>query len=1013
MDQNIGRHYGLFVGTDNYMRSFRRHRKKKHGDNDSADELYDSTIYEGTHIAVCGPEAPYAEYANHRYSVGEGDSRCSQSLRANEAHDTAISLSLSHMPPGSQRFYNQYMSVFEKLSNEALNQSQVPELSRLECLRQLVHTCFNSSQRATPLYSPNTRAGIKETILHVLCAMLCVELTQSQLSLVNSVILLIANNIGCVEDPLFHSTSIPSTVSEWNKYYVRGNNSLLGVLPSDNVECLKHHAVIDPISALEHMLASGVTLADYTSLGVGGASVPDTPVNRQVREMAARHNAMPVGVQIFSDGFQTNAVTRNKGSTWLLEIFCSPPGELRRSKSHSHILALGPSGADHEEVFDYIFNRLALLKTPRHCLVGSAGRVIPCLFVVTCYSADLPERASILNALSFKSNAHKRFGHLMYIPRGDWIDFRLHSCRTCLRKRLVLLRLHEQTFQTDSGSEITCQCCSDWDYFHSRNDRIMQDNDYPTSLDNESPACPDGRGVSDDGRSLMRSIKLTYDVIAKACAVAYHNYSNKTWTKKQSECYMRHCGVNQKLQSLVCEMAKKNHSLLLPAAGGVRREFCRPPPNFVPPALYTMQPIGFECFIESILHLLFKGLHCDILDSLISKVLTLRNMNTKAMIGYNNFLQEVRSHNLSWLNVYPLAIGSSNSGSVTYSTGGWTGANQLSSARLLKVGFSHVRELLPPAAINDVGFMEKYDVLEALLQVFHAMSARVMQPNSSSVSCEEIDNYVKLFLSIVLRFSQLTESGKEPYPFRGGNCLSLLNLSEQRRTHGSPRFSDTWDGDYERGIQMAKDILSNVRMTASFFRTKLEGASSKKALDIAFDEVIDIAKTMTGIEIQLGQRSRVGGSPKIYSGLDQLEDAMRTGLSLHGVLVPIEGTLKASFLVQSDRAACVDVHPAVISDDGGTVSNSCWFSKVSAHHGPPATFMSKEEACLHLRVGFFPKPTLSSVLDNPVADIQGEHHGCYYITSDSWLERSGTGQFILPTIDLALIDRILHAWPLD
>jgi len=400
------------------------------------------------------------------------------------------------------------------------------------------------------------------------------------------------------------------------------------------------------------------------------------------------------------------------------------------------------------------------------------------------------------------------------------------------------------------------------------------------------------------------------------------------------------------------------------------------------------------------------------MDKLIPAVLSLKSMNTKAMICYNNFLQEVRSHNLSWLNVYPLLANSaSNKGSsVTYSTAGWTGANQMSSARLIKVGFSHVRDILPESTAGDSDVIEKFDLFEAMLQAYHAVAAWVMQPNSSSVTCEEIDNYVKIFLSLSLRFSQLTETGQNtPYTFRGGNCLGLLNLSGQRASHGSPRDSDTWDGDYERGIQLAKDFLQNVRMTSSFFETKLTTACNKKTLDIMFDELSSMGSKVTGVEINNGgQESRRGGKPKVYPDIGALQDALDSGSSLHGILYPDNGVMKAAFLLQvGNNRNCVAVHAAKFLDEGGTALNGCWFADVTVQTDIPMTFLLTDQALSLSRIGLFRK------LWNNNQDLHNpEQRGGFYTTTDNWLDRSSTGHFELPIMDKNLVGRVLGAWPL-
>lgn len=100
-----------------------------------------------------------------------------------------------------------------------------------------------------------------------------------------------------------------------------------------------------------------------------------------------------------------------------------------------------------------------------------------------------------------------------------------------------------------------------------------------------------------------------------------------------------------------------------------------------------------------------------------------------------------------------------------------------------------------------------------MIQTCLAFISRVM--TNAYVSVEEIDDYIKTFLSAVHNFERLTyvENSNRSYVWYA-NFLSLLNLPDQIKEFGSVR--NYWEGTRERYIQLVKPFMKNNRKTDTY-----------------------------------------------------------------------------------------------------------------------------------------------------------------------------------------------------
>ncbi len=112
-------------------------------------------------------------------------------------------------------------------------------------------------------------------------------------------------------------------------------------------------------------------------------------------------------------------------------------------------------------------------------------------------------------------------------------------------------------------------------------------------------------------------------------------------------------------------------------------------------------------------------------------------------------------------------------------------------------------------------------LLQRLVNVYNVLISTLMRPNQADVSKDVIDNVVKIYLSCLNDLDKAI--GKKVDEKIGlwskKNPISLLNLGQQIEDKGPVRFY--WDGKNEGKIPECKSDLSKMRLSLSFFQTKL------------------------------------------------------------------------------------------------------------------------------------------------------------------------------------------------
>ena len=424
----------------------------------------------------------------------------------------------------------------------------------------------------------------------------------------------------------------------------------------------------------------------------------------------------------------------------------------------------------------------------------------------------------------------------------------------------------------------------------------------------------------------------------------------------------------------------------------------------------------WDAFIESPMHLLFEGVHGKLFGSAFPDFFKLHGIWTKVWRFVNGFYLLLRKCHISWLPIYPLAK-KYDAKNVTYSLSGWRGVNHIASTRLFKLGFCHVRSIIW-VKDGDKKLQHSLDVFELLVQVFQAMVSQLMHPFNVEPRAECIHKYVKLFLSISIRFSNLTNgfNEKQPLPFRGGNFQGLLNLRNQIYVHGSPR--NTWDGDSERTIQFMKPFITNRRKTGSYYASRLKTAGDECTVSMFTSEFASLFNSQLCADVVAQNVNKDGNRVNVYEDVDTIKAHLLSGDTVEGVLCSQNNLC---FLVslghtrgEVRKLSYVSVYRALFLDDNGIDVSGCWVCPVSVDESNCtfASLQSIDERVLLVR----PPGCIDISIEDDVSSVkvgitpQVRSVPLYYAFTDGWKERKRNGQFHLPVPDSVLLKKCLSSW---
>ena len=461
------------------------------------------------------------------------------------------------------------------------------------------------------------------------------------------------------------------------------------------------------------------------------------------------------------------------------------------------------------------------------------------------------------------------------VPNGS----KLPACRSCRAWRVRTLLgslpgVNNRLAGHQQRTKHPCRACADWQVESRTAGMLLFEahEDYPRRCAENAPVPPPPRrpvplptlksGVEDI--PVMEYSPLTWTMIKMGLRYAFFNATRplqkERWSKAKLAAYLKSCGVNQekidKLYELTVQVRQKGDqddpryyqdeegigSFRFPAAW-----------------LDDMEPSGH---IELIMHLVFLGVAKSNF-TLVSLLFKVQNADTTFRKNAQELLLFLREFRLGWLCAFPFS-------QKGQTTGAWVSENWVAWTRIAKIVYYWC------ARHDDRSKREGSDnVLRAII-AFSALVSRLMShAGMTRPEIEEIDHYIKEFLScireldVLIRHEKMKDAknstnGKantnesaadstkkvkrgskknkkdEAEKEDGGtkawwtisNYISLLNLTGAILSIGP--LVNWWDGGGkgERFIQQVKPLITKgVREADTFFVRILERLYKLNCID--------------------------------------------------------------------------------------------------------------------------------------------------------------------------------------
>ena len=451
------------------------------------------------------------------------------------------------------------------------------------------------------------------------------------------------------------------------------------------------------------------------------------------------------------------------------------------------------------------------------------------------------------------------------------------ACTRCRKASLIKLGLD---FPKQNGP---CTKCANWDLLPTAGRaslNFLRHDDYPTKVVEGSPVpAPDGRDIFGEN-VFLPFLSTTWGIMKQACKFAFYQANRpgrgNGWTKKQTVCYLRYCGVSNELggqlheAAINCRKAKQQDTIDYSNPIGIG--------TFTFPAVWLSTHLQLADHIEAAMHQLFLGIaksNLELTDMWLASPESGKNLS---LSGFRNALQalikDLRPFNLSWLAAYPLTGQKGSLG-----TGSWVSENFLFLVRVSQFvyGWCAMQPEAKQYGANDMSrFVMSYVALVSRLLTHGGVTKAYV---------EEIQLYMKEFMSAVHEFDvrvrhkyldgkkvptkNSDKEGKAPESFwMKANYMSLPNLLAMLLLIGP--LTLWWDGGGkgERFIQLIKPLIKNgIREDVrSFFVNPLDRWYQTKQLSLM--------ETTFGLASWTTNTKNDSQLASIYDVLEELADAL-------------------------------------------------------------------------------------------------------------------------------------------
>ena len=367
--------------------------------------------------------------------------------------------------------------------------------------------------------------------------------------------------------------------------------------------------------------------------------------------------------------------------------------------------------------------------------------------------------------------------------------------------------------------------------------------------------------------------------------------------------------------------------------------------NFKHPSLWK-SGLQLDDFVETPMHHLFEGIVKSIIELQMD---FFKQHNKWSMFGSysNNILADINQLKVAYCRAEPFTSGNE------YKTGGWIAETFLGYSRLMIILINQTDKMITSTLLG-------YDELVLVIQVLYALISRLMQHDGNHT--EQIDDYVKLFLSVCHFYEEKIGFEENSYPFwyRKSNFVSLLNLSAQIKEYGPVYLH--WEGVRERFIQHVKPALTNMRTSTSYLMKKLQKIHQDNTLEIIYENLIDRSSSINNRYDDF----------QSFDSFQDVEDKIKNGLSFSGVVFVLATTVYGVIIKKSN---VYDFYAIDFDDENGFHRSKLWYSRVALTSTNLLTFRSRHEVI---------EKATDYILFIPIYSDQKETYIEYTIVSKNW-----------------------------
>ena len=701
---------------------------------------------------------------------------------------------------------------------------------------------------------------------------------------------------------------------------------MANAIPIDDIRISSDDEIVhhDPITLVHHVCDSrkAVNWMNELRRGYFGIRVRGAP---KLKNGAPKYpTVICLTLSDWTDGFGPGKVKNNRNAVDCKSFTISAPKHLVNATNNTFPVAMGLKNAGGWPTVERLFRKELeeLTSSPEPTLFynGAVQKIVPCFLRRFVVMSDKAERNGLSSTIACTSDNHRCFsvsGKLSspicsvakveqfltrrsqvtkavpygwsepFVPRDTGNNGAVFvACLEC--RKVGLSKLGLDVLLDDDIATTPCQKCANWDLL-PRSESPSLDfpahQDYPTSITEGSPvAPPKGRDCFGEETKLP-FLQLDWPVMKQACRFAFYQASRsgtgKAWTKPLTMCYLRYCGVSNKVSAELhhaakaCAKAKQQETVDYTDEEKIW--------NFYFPAAWLSSEITLRDYVEAVMHQLFLGIAESNYD-LIADWLKQSPATAKvSLAGFQNILQalikDLRPFQLSWLAAYPLTGKKGEMG-----TGSWVAENWVFLVRISQFiyGWCSKQNGASAYGVNDMSRM---------VIAYVALVARCLTHggvNDEFVSQTEL--YMKEFMSAVHEFDvrvrhkvldgkkRKTKSkdreGKaaEAYWLKP-NYMSLPNLLVMMLLIGP--LTLWWDGGGkgERFIQVVKphikhgireDVLSffvnllnklyqTMQLEQLEIRYGLSGSRSSSKNDSSQARVLDVLKEMAELLIPMNK----------------------------------------------------------------------------------------------------------------------------------------------------------------